>query len=278
MFRDTDGRLGVLDEYCPHRRASLALGRNEECGLRCLYHGWKMDVDGNVVEMPSEPPESGLAHKVKHKAYPVPRGRRLRLGLYGSGGRRCPSSSRRRLRRRRTPTSAIVKIHVGCNWAQVLEGQIDSAHSSSLHSTDMVPARGRRRQGDRHRLAAAVDRQGAAHAGASAPASASATWRSAGRSRTPTRTTTCASRVYVAPFTALIPPNNAYNVATRASCRRTTSTPCSISSPGATAQAGVDQTRWRKFNGAQAGRRSRSHDFRNMRTRDNNYRAGPRGR
>ena len=71
VFRDTDGRLGVLDEYCPHRRVSLAFGRNEECGLRCLYHGWKMDVEGNVLEMASEPPESGFVAKVKHKAYPA---------------------------------------------------------------------------------------------------------------------------------------------------------------------------------------------------------------
>ena len=69
-FRDSDGRLGVLDEHCPHRRASLALGRNEECGLRCLYHGWKMDVEGNIVDMPSEPRESGFAQKLKHKTWP----------------------------------------------------------------------------------------------------------------------------------------------------------------------------------------------------------------
>src|SRR5918911_2790407 len=71
VFRDSEGRLGVLNEHCPHRRASLAFGRNEECGLRCLYHGWKIDVDGNVLEMSSEPRESTLAAKVKHKAYPV---------------------------------------------------------------------------------------------------------------------------------------------------------------------------------------------------------------
>src|SRR5918997_2836950 len=70
-FRDSDGRIGVMDEYCPHRGASLFLGRNEECGLRCLYHGWKMDVDGNVLEMASEPPESPFKDKVKHKAYPT---------------------------------------------------------------------------------------------------------------------------------------------------------------------------------------------------------------
>ena len=72
VFRDTHGRLGVLGEFCPHRNASLSFGRNEECGLRCLYHGWKFDVEGNVVDMSSEP-DGGIALRkaVKHKAYPV---------------------------------------------------------------------------------------------------------------------------------------------------------------------------------------------------------------
>ena len=54
-FRDSDGRVGLVDAYCPHRRAPLFFGRNEECGLRCVYHGWKFDADGNCVDMPSEP-------------------------------------------------------------------------------------------------------------------------------------------------------------------------------------------------------------------------------
>src|SRR5688572_18470110 len=70
-FRDTNGRLGVLGEFCPHRNASLSFGRNEQCGLRCLYHGWKFDVDGNVVDMASEPDGSALKKAVKHKAYPA---------------------------------------------------------------------------------------------------------------------------------------------------------------------------------------------------------------
>ncbi len=70
-FRDTDGRLGLLDELCPHRRASLVLGRNEECGLRCLYHGWKIDVEGNILALSSEPEGSPLLYKVKNKAYCV---------------------------------------------------------------------------------------------------------------------------------------------------------------------------------------------------------------
>ena len=71
VFRDSKGRVGVLDEYCSHRRASLVFARNEDCGLRCLYHGWKFDVDGNVVEMASEPANSLIPERVKHKAYPA---------------------------------------------------------------------------------------------------------------------------------------------------------------------------------------------------------------
>ena len=71
VFRDSKGRVGVLDEYCSHRRASLLFARNEDCGLRCLYHGWKFDVDGNIVEMASEPDNSLIFDRVKHKSYPT---------------------------------------------------------------------------------------------------------------------------------------------------------------------------------------------------------------
>src|SRR5690606_29333742 len=71
VFRDSMGKVGVLDNRCPHRGVSLALGRNEEGGLRCLYHGWKMDVTGAVTEMVSEPAAERMAGKVKHTAYPV---------------------------------------------------------------------------------------------------------------------------------------------------------------------------------------------------------------
>lgn len=57
-FRDTNGNIGLADEFCPHRRVSLVLGRNEECGLRCPYKGWKFDTEGNCMDMPSEPQES----------------------------------------------------------------------------------------------------------------------------------------------------------------------------------------------------------------------------
>ena len=70
-FRDSKGRAGVLDENCPHRGASLVLARNEDCGLRCLYHGWKMDVAGNVLETPPEPDELGFKDRVRAIAYPT---------------------------------------------------------------------------------------------------------------------------------------------------------------------------------------------------------------
>src|SRR2546428_10432922 len=69
-FRDSAGRPGLLGNHCPHRGASLFFGRNEEDGLRCVYHGWKFDVTGACVDMPNEPPESNFKHKIHHTAYP----------------------------------------------------------------------------------------------------------------------------------------------------------------------------------------------------------------
>ena len=70
-FRDTQGEVGLIDEFCAHRRASLFLGRNEEGGLRCVYHGWKYDVQGNCTDMPNEPPENRFNEKIRLKAYPT---------------------------------------------------------------------------------------------------------------------------------------------------------------------------------------------------------------
>src|SRR5690349_23645537 len=69
-FRDSNNKIGVVEAHCPHRGASLYFGRNEECGIRCVYHGWKFDVAGNCVDMPSEPPESNFKDKVHARAYP----------------------------------------------------------------------------------------------------------------------------------------------------------------------------------------------------------------
>src|ERR687885_175434 len=70
-YRDTSGQVGLLGDHCPHRGASLFFGRNEENGLRCVYHGWKFDVTGACVDMPNEPPESNFKDKVRVVAYPA---------------------------------------------------------------------------------------------------------------------------------------------------------------------------------------------------------------
>src|SRR5205809_3527566 len=69
-FRDTQGRVGLLADHCSHRGASLFFGRNEDNGLRCVYHGWKYDVTGRCLDMPNEPPETSFADKIHHLAYP----------------------------------------------------------------------------------------------------------------------------------------------------------------------------------------------------------------
>jgi phthalate 4,5-dioxygenase len=139
VFRDSAGRIGALAEHCTHRGASLAFGRNEEGGLRCLYHGWKFDVDGHALDMSSEPPGSAMLKAIRQKAYPVREG----------GGFVWVWMGAKDAMREFEPPAwapkpdiryAIVKVHAACNWAQVLEGSIDSAHSSSLHSTEMPAA------------------------------------------------------------------------------------------------------------------------------------------
>ena len=85
-FRDTEGRYGLLDEFCAHRGVSLWFGRNEECGLRCPYHGWKYDVTGQCVEIPSEPEESGFRAADQAALLSAGRARRRAVDLHGSAG------------------------------------------------------------------------------------------------------------------------------------------------------------------------------------------------
>jgi phenylpropionate dioxygenase-like ring-hydroxylating dioxygenase large terminal subunit len=131
-FRDSNGTVGIMDNYCPHRRASMFFGRNEECGLRCVYHGWKFDVNGDCVDMPSEPLESNFKDKVKIKAY----GCRERNGIVWTymGPRETPpelSSLEANMRPDRDYT--VSNILRNCNWMQALEGDIDTAHLGFLH-------------------------------------------------------------------------------------------------------------------------------------------------
>lgn len=211
VFRDSEGRVGVLEESCPHRRASLVVGRNEEGGLRCLYHGWKMDVEGRVLEMPSEPSSSGMAEKVRHKAYPVKEWGGFVWAWFGA------QDAVPEFQPPRWAPTADTRVSVGkallpCNWAQVLEGAIDSAHSSSLHSSEIVPARVdgakalpnqflRPSTDKAPRMQVQRSGYGFRYAAIRRPIHNAAT-------HDYVRTT-----VFVAPATALIPPNNLYNLA-----------------------------------------------------------------
>jgi nitrite reductase/ring-hydroxylating ferredoxin subunit len=133
MFRDTQGRIGLLGEQCPHRTASLFFGRNEECGLRCVYHGWKFDVDGNCVDLPSEPRDYNLQARVKATAYPcVERGGVV--WTYMGPPEHKPAFPD--LEWTRLPAShCYATRHIQeCNWLQGLEGGFDSSHLSFLHT------------------------------------------------------------------------------------------------------------------------------------------------
>jgi phthalate 4,5-dioxygenase len=210
-FRDSQGRVGVLDELCPHRRASLVYGRNEECGLRCLYHGWKMDVEGNVIEMASEPQGSALKEKVKHKAYPAREAGGF-VWIWMGAAEAMPAFEPPPFAPSADTTISILKVRVPCNWAQITEGQIDSAHSSSLHSSDMVPAR--------------VDSAAATETNWLRPSTDRSPRMQAERTaygfryvaiRRPIKHAATHDyirmTVYVAPFVSLIPPNSSYNIA-----------------------------------------------------------------
>lgn len=211
VFRDTDGRVGVMDEHCPHRRASLVFGRNEEGGLRCLYHGWKMDVEGNVLEMASEPAASGMAEKVKHVAYPTKEWGGLVWAWMGPKDA-VPEFQPPAWAPTADTRVSIAKTLLPCNWAQILEGAIDSAHSSSLHSSDMVPARvDSAKATDKAWLRPSTDKAPRMQVQRTGFG-----FRYAALRRPITNAAThdyVRSTVFVAPATALIPPNNLYNVA-----------------------------------------------------------------
>jgi phthalate 4,5-dioxygenase oxygenase subunit len=266
VFRDSKGRLGVLGERCPHRRASLAFGRNEDGGLRCLYHGWKFDVDGSVLETPCEPQGSCVGDFIKHKSYPAREGGGF-VWIY--------MGPREEMREFEPPAwapsphtrTSIVKVHTACNWAQVLEGSIDSAHSSSLHSTNMPSMQ--------------VD-------GAKATTT---NWPRPSTDKSPRiqiQQTSFGFRyvairkpifnaethdyirmtLFVAPFTVLIPPNDQYNLAQMLVPIDDVNTMFYWIAWHET--KGIDQESWRKFCGAQPGI-DLDENYRKIRTLENRF-------
>jgi phenylpropionate dioxygenase-like ring-hydroxylating dioxygenase large terminal subunit len=135
-FRDSQGRLCLIDEFCAHRGVSLWFGRNEENGLRCAYHGWKYDHTGQCVEVPSEPVESGICKKIKLKSYPlVERGGVL--WTYMGPSDKQPPLPEWEFALVPANQSFISKRIQESNWLQAMEGGIDSSHVSFLHRGDL---------------------------------------------------------------------------------------------------------------------------------------------
>ncbi len=133
LFRDTAGRVGLLGEACPHRRASLYFGRNEGGGLRCVYHGWKFDTAGRCVEMPTEPADSRVPEGVRAVAYPCREQNGIVWAYLGPASIPPPLPE--------LPWAVVppaqrgsFKYQRACNWLQALEGDIDTAHLGWLHS------------------------------------------------------------------------------------------------------------------------------------------------
>ncbi len=132
-FRDSAGRYGLIDEFCAHRGASLWFGRTEEGGLRCAYHGWKFDVHGQAVEIPSEPADSSFCAHVKLRSYPLVRIGDVLWTHMGDPAARppLPEFEFAHVPAEQTYTSKRLQE---CNWLQAFEGGIDSSHVSWLHS------------------------------------------------------------------------------------------------------------------------------------------------
>ena len=265
-FRDSDGRVGVLDEFCPHRKASLAFGRNEECGLRCLYHGWKFDVDGNTVDMSSEPGESTLKEKVKQKAYPTHEAAGF-IWVYMGPANEMPAFDPPVFQPTPDTRISISKVIVDCNWAQILEGAIDSAHSSTLHSSDMLPARvDGAKANDNNWLRPSTDKAprlfvdrtafGFRYSAIRRPINNAAT-------HDYVRTT-----LFIAPYTVQIPSNNMYNIAILHVPMDDTHTAFHFIAWGGVDTPSTES--WRKFLHGQVGI-DVDKSFRKVRTLANNY-------
>jgi phenylpropionate dioxygenase-like ring-hydroxylating dioxygenase large terminal subunit len=131
-FRASDDQVGLVQNNCPHRGASLYFGRNEEQGLRCVYHGWKFDVSGKCIDMPNEPAESNFKDKVKAVAYPT----RERGGIIWAymGPRETPPPLPDIEANMLTKSPQEVSVlYRPCNWMQGWEGEMDTVHAAFLH-------------------------------------------------------------------------------------------------------------------------------------------------
>ncbi|MSQ09428.1 MAG: aromatic ring-hydroxylating dioxygenase subunit alpha [Dehalococcoidia bacterium] len=132
-FRDTSGRVGVVDAYCPHRGAPLFFGRNEEDGLRCVYHGWKFDVEGACVDLPNAPEGETFKTKVTITSYSAVEKGGI-IWLYMGPKEKQPPLPGFRFMDVADSQRYAWKIHIECNYFQSMEGDLDASHGPFLHS------------------------------------------------------------------------------------------------------------------------------------------------
>jgi phenylpropionate dioxygenase-like ring-hydroxylating dioxygenase large terminal subunit len=133
MFRDSEGRVGAMAEACPHRGASLYFGRNEECGIRCPYHGWKFDVTGRCIDMPTEPAGSNFITKVRARAYPCNDVNHM-VWIYMGPREQPPAFPNYEMNT--LPPEHVAEPNVmmeEANWVQNMEGDLDSVHLDWVH-------------------------------------------------------------------------------------------------------------------------------------------------
>ena len=132
-FRDTNGKVGIMDHRCPHRCASLFFGRNEEGGIRCVYHGWKFDADGNCTDMANVPPHQDFKHKVHAKAYKTAERNGLVWVYMGKEQANPPPLPDLESTLVPEKDMQILFIQRECNWLQGTEGELDTSHLGFLH-------------------------------------------------------------------------------------------------------------------------------------------------
>src|SRR5258708_15664094 len=137
-FRERSGRVGVIDHKCPQRWVSLFLGRNEGNGIRCVYHGWKFDTEGNCVDMPSVPPERDFKHLVHAKAYKTVERNGL-VWVYMGDRKTAPPLPQIEATLLPESDVTINFVQRECSWLQALEGDTDTCHFRFLHAGSLTP-------------------------------------------------------------------------------------------------------------------------------------------
>jgi phthalate 4,5-dioxygenase oxygenase subunit len=198
-FRATDGRVGFFDEKCPHRGASLLLARNEDCALRCIFHAWKFDVSGRVVEVPSEGARSAaFAERVKINHYPTFEGGGL-LWVYLGTGEPPPRPPLPFLDLGKDQMWVSRSI-TPCNWLQGVEGTIDSIHVGTLHQSWISQHYGDGKSGNSNGIALTLDSHPRYEAEDTAYGLRAAALRTLADGRQYVRVTE-----YVLPFVSLVP-------------------------------------------------------------------------